>query len=226
LFAFGLSTAATAQELVLKPKGLLVLCLKSDPKSAFLSESKYFGASILGPRKILLRAQKEGAKTELLVLYKSGEISNFQLVTSSILPSIKEFECEQEKVVMKPTLKAKTRTVTQASINAKDSSLAVNVSKVYWSNNKRDYLNIEASLRNLSSSSMTPKWGEVSLLSNNKKVKLSKLWAERNELAPSADVKARFEFKRPNISSGAKVTLTIPYSNKILSIEIPKEVTK
>ena len=127
---------------------------------------------------------------------------------------------------MKPTLKAKTRTVTQASINAKDSSLAVNVSKVYWSNNKRDYLNIEASLRNLSSSSMTTKWGEVSLLSNNKKVKLSKLWAERNELAPSADVKARFEFKRPNISSGAKVTLTIPYSNKILSIEIPKEVTK
>lgn len=224
--AFGLSTHASAGELVLKPKGLLVLCLKSDPQSAFLSESKHFSASILGPRKILLRAQREGAKTELLVLYKSGELSNFQLVTSSILPSMKEHGCEQGKVVAKAVSVTRPRPSTRALVAAKDASLSVSIYRVFWSNSKRDYLNVEASLINLSSSSMTPKWGEISLRSNEKNMKLSKLWAERNELAPSASVNARFEFKRPEIPRGAKAVLLIPYSNKSLQIDISKEVTK
>jgi len=224
LLGSGFVQSTKAEELVIKPKGLLVLCLKETPQSAFLSESKYFGARIIGPKKVLLRAQKEGAKSELLVLYKSGTLSSFEIVTSSILPSKGEYGCDP--VIVTPKVNSKATRVRKSAFKTRDSSISVSLNRIFWTNSKRDYLNVEISVQNISKQSITPKWGEVVLKNGSRNIKLSKLWSERSAILPTSSIKARLEFKKPELSSKESISIVFPYGSKTLSIPLSKEVLK
>ena len=215
-----------ATQLKLKPQGFLVLCLQDAPKKAFLAESKYFSAQILGPKKILLRSLKNNQTTELLILNKSGGLKKFDLKASSKETNISEYGCEKYKTHKKILVKKKKRFSPRIISTNKNALLSLRLTKAFWTNKAKDFLNLEIALTNLGSHEVKPQWGKITLQSKTKSIALSKLWAKRNTIAANSTVYARLEFKRPSLPKNEAFKLLLPHGGQLLSIKIPKEAIK
>lgn len=223
LLTAGIAGSVSAADLQVSPKKFLVLCLHKSPAKAFLSDSHNFDAKILGTDKLLLRARASEKSSSLLVLYKSGNLQQFHLRSDSNLPAPSSYGCNS----LASTSSRKASAPKKENLLAirENKHLRVELTKVFWTNKARDFLNVEITLENSSSQSLRPQWGKI-LLQGQKEHVLSRLWAERSTLAPSSKIKARLEFKRPEITTNVKATLLIPAADTTLSIQIPKEALK
>ncbi len=235
LLAFGigsLSNSVWAEDIVLRPRGLSVLCLSETPQNAYLSDARFFSASVIGPKKVLLRATKTSKKSELLVLFSNGSVKSFKLVSNSILPSKTQYGCDAE---VKSQLELKEEKKKTASVRvrkrktlakAQSKSLLAELTGVQWNSKTRDFLTLELKIKNLASSTTSPSWAGITLVSGGKSQSISKLWSERSIIAPGAQLLVRLEFKRPEISTDKIVKLVIPSRDGELTLTIPKAVLK
>lgn len=220
LLTAGFAGSVSAADLKVSPNKFLVLCLHKSPAKAFLSDSQNFDAKILGKDKLLLRARASEKSSSLLVLYKSGNLQQFNLRSDSTLPAPSSHGCDSLA-----SRKARTTRRENPLASRANKHLRVELKKVFWTNKARDFLNVEITLENRSSQSLRPQWSKI-LLKGKIEHALSRLWAERSTLASSSKIKARLEFKRPEINLDTKATLLIPAADTTLSIQIPKEVLK
>jgi hypothetical protein len=216
------SASVRAQSVILHPAKAAVLCFEQAPRKAILGDAKFFRASRIGQKQLLLQGLQQGKSTNLIVLGKGDEIRNYSLVTDSKQLFLPKIDCQAATTgATIPAAPAKPRFRPLIA----NEHLRFVVTSIKWSGSAKDFLSLAFEIESKTGHTLRPHWSQIELVSAEKRNAHSKLWSSRKQIGPRAKIVGRIEFKKPELPAYPAV-LRVPFGDFDLRMMLPKEALR
>lgn len=220
------ATVALAAEVPLTPFPVFlkagfssVLEFEEAPSRVVLGDGQKFQVEKLD-RSLVIRTLAPFASTNMFVYFTKKEARLFVLTASEDAQPTFHKSFTEPPVIVKPAgVSAETRVSSPKARSARLHSARFD--------GKKDYLTIDFSLTAGGDAPLRPKWKLSQLMHGGSAIAPHKLWAERKEVAKSAEVRARLVFAKPNVPRDlSAATVLIPMEGGAEPIRIPLKGVK